>query len=199
MNIYLRYFDTETLVPSYDEAVKFLHSIPEIECTDKVLTELKEYVDGPDTFASRYRVRPRVYFIAIKTEAQTMQDFKDKKALKTGIGSQNRLSEAQRLSEVQEGWYEGSLDFKRVVVNHLGKCEYRDTTFVVQCKALSPIDCYNRIVNHLKARVDSRSQFPSAKGKNFQYKYLGKCKQIVEGASETVEENVLETPETSEA
>jgi len=35
------------------------------------------------------------------------------------------------------------------------------------------MDCYNRIVEHLRERVDPRSQFPSAKGKNFKFKYLG--------------------------
>ena len=41
---------------------------------------------------------------------------------------------------------------------------------------MSGIDCYNRIVDHLRERVDGRSQFPSAKGKNFRFKYLGMWK-----------------------
>jgi len=41
---------------------------------------------------------------------------------------------------------------------------------------MSGQDCYNRIVDHLSQRVDSRSQFPSAKGKNFKFTYLGACK-----------------------
>jgi len=82
-----------------------------------------------------------------------------------------------RLNEETPGWYEGVLDFKRVVlVPATGKHEYRDTHFVARCKAMSGQDCYNRIVEHLRARVDSRSQFPSAKGKNFRYKYLGMWK-----------------------
>ena len=69
------------------------------------------------------------------------------------------------------------LDFKRVVmIPATGKHEYRDTHFVAQCKAMSGIDCYNRIVDHLRERVDGRSQFPSAKGKNFRFKYLGMWK-----------------------
>ena len=82
-----------------------------------------------------------------------------------------------RLNEERPGWYEGALDFKRVVmIPATGKHEYRDTHFVVQCKAMSGIDCYNRIVDHLRGRVDTRSQFPSAKGKNFHFKYLGMWK-----------------------
>ena len=79
------------------------------------------------------------------------------------------------------GWYEGVFDFKRVVVvPATGKNEYRDTRFVAQCKAMSGIDCYNRIKEHLQMRVDSRSQFPSPKGKNFSFTFLGECKPLPE-------------------
>jgi hypothetical protein len=82
-----------------------------------------------------------------------------------------------RLNQQQPGWYEGALDFKRVVmIPATGKFEYRDTHFVANVKALSALDCYNRIVEYLRQRVDSRSQFPSAKGKNFAYRYLGMWK-----------------------
>ncbi len=110
-----------------------------------------------------------------------MLDFKQKKALRPVGPQQERRDIAQpvvnKLNEERQGWYEGSLDFKRVVmVPSTGKHEYRDTHFVARCKALSGIDCYNRIVEHLRDRVDSRSQFPSAKGKNFRFKYLGMWK-----------------------
>ncbi|MBQ0072729.1 MAG: hypothetical protein KBT34_00890 [Prevotella sp.] len=177
MNIYLRYFDNETLVYSVEEAVEFLASLQEIDITDSLVAEINEWFqDGENNFPKRCRVRPRVYFIAIKTEAQTLQDFKEKKALRSVQENEAKNNEMMRLTEEHEGWYEGTLDFKRVVINHLGKCEYRDTTFTARCKAKSPKDCYERITNHLKQRVDSRSQFPSIKGKNFKYSYLGKCK-----------------------
>jgi hypothetical protein len=82
-----------------------------------------------------------------------------------------------RLSEICPGWYEGTLDFKRVLlVPGTGKFQYRDTEFTACVKAESGIDCYERIVDHLRERVDDRSQFPSAKGKNFRFRYLGKAK-----------------------
>ena len=69
------------------------------------------------------------------------------------------------------------MDFKRVqMVPGTNKFQYRDTHFVAQLKAESPMDCYNRIVEHLRQRVDERSQFPSAKGKNFKYTFLGTAK-----------------------
>jgi hypothetical protein len=106
-----------------------------------------------------------------------MEDFKAKKAVR----SVDRASKGESpilvaLNDERYGWYEGKLDFKRVVVSPAtGKCEYRDTTFVAQCKAMSGLDAYNRICDHLLTRVDSRSQFPSPKGKNYSFKYLGAC------------------------
>ena len=157
MNLYLRYFDRETLVSTVDDAIDFLRSIDEIE----------------------YKIHPRVYFIIIKTDALTMQDFKEKKAVHT---PENPLPKhtspvLNRLSEICPGWYEGTLDFKRVLlVPGTGKFQYRDTEFTACVKAESGIDCYERIVDHLRERVDDRSQFPSAKGKNFRFRYLGKAK-----------------------
>jgi hypothetical protein len=40
------------------------------------------------------------------------------------------------------------------------------------------MECYNRIVSHLRQRVDERSQFPSVKGKNFKFRYLGMAKPV---------------------
>lgn len=184
MNLYLRYFDKETLVESVDEALDFLRSIPEIEVSQDLEADVREYAKSDVFYPKRYKVRQRVYFIIIKTTAATMTDFKQKKALHAA--PQNNPATEKRemantavnkLNEEKKGWYEGSLDFKRVVmVPTTGKHEYRDTHFVVQCKAHSGLDCYNRIVDHLRGRVDGRSQFPSAKGKNFHYRYLGMWK-----------------------
>lgn len=103
-----------------------------------------------------------------------MLDFKQKKAVHPNIAAGNngnnnpRQSSADmvinKLCEERQGWYEGELDFKRVVmVPSTGKFEYRDTKFVARCKANSGMDCYNRIIENLHDRVDSRSQFPSAR------------------------------------
>ena len=182
MNLYLRYFDKETLVQNVDDALNFLASIPEVGLNAELEADLREYANSEVYYPKRYKVRPRVYFIVIKTEAATMLDFKQKKALRpntTGEGVHRDVitPSMARLSEIREGWYEGAVDFKRVVlVPTTGKHEYRDTHFVVFCKANSGLDCYNRIIDHLQTRVDSRSQFPSAKGKNFKFRYLGRWK-----------------------
>ena len=182
MNLYIRYFDREALVDNADEAIDFLRAIPEIEVVPSLEADIRDYVAGDVFYPKRYKVRPRVYFIIIKTEAATMLDFKQKKALRSNVmpGGEHREATTPALTKLNEerpGWYEGALDFKRVVlVPATGKHEYRDTHFVAQVKALSGIDCYNRIVDHLRDRVDSRSQFPSAKGKNFKFKFLGDWK-----------------------
>ena len=175
MNLYLRYFDKETLVNNVDQALAFLRSIPEIGMNPNIEADIRDYVASDVYYPKRYKVRQRVYFIIIKTTAATMLDFKQKKALHAAPQNNVQVEKREmatnvmsRLNEERPGWYEGALDFKRVVmVPSTGKHEYRDTHFVVQCKALSGLDCYNRIVDHLRGRVYSRSQFPSAKGKTF--------------------------------
>jgi len=179
MNLYLRYFDSETLVQTVDEAIDFLASIPEVGMNPAMEADLRDYCNSDNYYPKRYKVRPRVYFIVIKTEARTMADFKAKKALRSApnIRHDDELSPMAQLLEERAGWYEGTVDFKRVVmVPTTGKCEYRDTHFVAQVKAMSGMDAYDRIVDHLRSRVDGRSQFPSAKGKNFNFRYLGQWK-----------------------
>ena len=173
------------MVHNVDDAIDFLRSIPEIGMNANIENDIRDYVASDVYYPKRYKVRQRVYFIIIKTTAATMLDFKQKKALHTMPQQNTPVMDKRdlttnvitRLNEERPGWYEGALDFKRVVmIPATGKHEYRDTHFVVQCKAMSGIDCYNRIVDHLRGRVDTRSQFPSAKGKNFHFKYLGMWK-----------------------
>lgn len=184
MNLYLRYFDKEILVNNVDDAIAFLSSIDEIGMNPVLEADIRDYVNSDVYYPKRYKIRPRVYFIIIKTEAATMADFKDKKALHANNQSERNHSSAgnaspaaMKLAEEKMGWYEGTIDFKRVLqVPGTGKFQYQDTHFVARCKAMSGQDCYNRIVEHLRQRVDPRSQFPSARGKNFKFAYLGMCK-----------------------
>ncbi|MBQ8064760.1 MAG: hypothetical protein IJ200_03770 [Prevotella sp.] len=179
MNLYLRYFDREILVSNVEDAIAFLADIDEINMNPMLEKDIRDYAESDVLYPKRYKIRPRVYFIIIKTEASSMQDFKDKKALH-GADTHNGKPVAPSVSLLNEqrfGWYEGTIDFKRVLlVPGTNKYQYRDTHFVARCKAMSGLDCYNRIVDHLSQRVDRRSQFPSAKGKNFKFQFLGLCK-----------------------
>lgn len=210
MNLYIRYFDSEVLVNNVNDALAFLGGISEIGMNSKIAADVREYFESNTRYPKRYKVRNKIYFIMIKTDANTMQEFKDyrnRSVNSANAPEQNEQQEAEPVAELpvaQEepmapmnyrervrniamsslqaqrfGWYEGAFDFKRVVVvPSTGKNEYRDTHFVVQCKAMSGMDCYNRIVDYLRGCVDSRSQFPSAKGKNFSFVYLGACKPL---------------------
>ena len=180
MNLYLRYFDREILVDNVDDAISFLCGIDEIEMNTVLENDIRNYVNSEVYYPKRYKVRPRVYFIIIKTEAATMQDFKEKRALHSGPANTERGVSPMmaQLNEQQYGWYEGVLDFKRVQqIPATGKFQYKDTHFVARCKANSGLDCYNRIVDYLRDRVDNRSQFPSVKGKNYSFCFLGTCKE----------------------
>jgi len=181
MNLYLRYFESETLVSSVDEAIEFLASIDEIGMNPVLENDIRDYAASDVYYPKRYKIRPHVYFIIIKTEAMSMSEFKDKRTnrLNPDTGTKERMPSPviMRLNEEREGWYEGAIDFKRVLlVPGTGKFQYRDAHFVARVKAISGQDCYNRIVDHLRQRVDDRSQFPSAKGKNFKFSYLGAAK-----------------------
>ncbi len=182
MNLYIRYFDYEELVYNVEDALDFLASLPEIEMTPELEADIRDYVASDIYYPKRYKIRQRVYFIIIKTTAETMLDFKQKKALnpvknETAARNTPKNPAVQQLNDIVEGWYNGQLDFRRVVlVPQTGKYEYKDTHVEFQCKAVSGQDCYDRIVEYLRDRVDGRSQFPSAKGKNFHFEYLGKWK-----------------------
>ena len=181
MNLYLRYFDKETFVNTVDEAIEFLRNIDEIGMDPVLENDIRDYAASDVFFPKRYKVRPRVYFIIIKTEAKSMTEFKEKRNARPqeNGGKRGNVSNAMKLSEERDGWYEGTMDFKRVQqVPGTGKFQYRDTHFVAVVRAYSGQDCYNRIVDHLRSRVDERSQFPSAKGKNFQFCYLGEAKPL---------------------
>lgn len=182
MNLYIRYFDKEILVHTADEAIDFLSRIEEVGMNPLLEGEVRDYIKSDSYYPKKYKVRPRAYFIIIKTEAATMADFKAKKALHAtspvpAEKSHTSNSALSKLTEVKPGWYEGVILFKRVMlVPGTGKYQYKDTCFVARCKAQSGMDCYRRIVDHLSQRVDKRSQFPSVKGKNFRFSYLGQWK-----------------------
>ena len=131
-------------------------------------------------YPKRYKVRPRVYFIVIKTQASTLEEFKANKkenSVSAGNGEAASKKEAKitMLSIQRDGWYEGKITFKRVIpIPGTMKFQYQDTVFSAYVKANSGQDCYEKMVSYLKNRqdVDLRSQFPSARGNNFTFSYI---------------------------
>ena len=187
MNIYARYFDQDVLVHGVDELMDFLSSIPEIPINQRLVDDVRAYVESDMPYPKRYKIRPRVYFILIKTSAETMEEFKShRKDEEVGAGEMSsKISEplinkkeikAAQLAEEREGWYLVTMLFKRVIqIAATAKFRYQDTTFQAYIRAKSGNECFNRMIEHLKNRpeVDLRSQFPSAKGANFTFEYIG--------------------------
>lgn len=180
MNIYVRFFNQDVLVHSVDEVLEFLDSIPEISVTKDLVKDVTEYVESDLPFPKRYKIRPRVYFILIKTNATTMEEFRANR--KKGESGENapvakkKESKSSLLHEKQTGWYNASITFKRVtLIPGTTKFQYRDTDFEALIFADTPQECYNKLVGHLKDRkdVDPRSQYPSAKGDAYSFEYIG--------------------------
>lgn len=187
MNIYARYFDRDILVYSIEELIDFLSSIPDIHVTEELIADIRNYVNSELPYPKRYKVRPRVYFILIKTSADSMEAFKANRKQptvpspteNTDVVLNKKEMKTAQLMEECEGWYQGSITFKRVIqIPGTTKFQYQDTTFTAQVKTHSGLECYNRIIDHLKNRqdIDLRSQFPSAKGQNFHCVYLGEAR-----------------------
>ncbi len=179
MNIYVRYFDYDTVATNYEEVIDFLASIPEIQITEAMVNEVRAYAESEIPYPKRYKIRPRVYFIMIKTAAQTLEEFKNhrkEEAFQINEAGTRKEVRATQLSVVQLGWYRGELNFKRVIqIPGTGKFQYQDTRFSALVWAESGQHCYDRIINYLKSRqdVDLRSQFPSVRGNSFRYEYMG--------------------------
>ncbi len=193
MNIYVRYFDQEALASSYEELMEFLTSIPEIPVTPELMDSVRAYMDSPLPYPKRYKVRPRVYFILIKTTAQSMQEFKTYKSQELNIddGAEDEAitnSDEDKFETLN--WYEAKLTFKRVIVlPDTEKCQYVDTDFAAYIKASSESECYTKIKDYLTHHpdVDARSQIPSAKSNYFVCKRIDAVPQNIESAQEAQE------------
>ena len=109
MNFYLRYFDQEILVNTVDDAIAFLADIDEIGMNPMLENDIRSYCASDVKYPKRYKIRPRVYFIIIKTDAATMQDFKEKRAVFPALDRVEKPATPAlvRLNEEQFGWYEG--------------------------------------------------------------------------------------------
>ena len=158
----------------------FLSSIPDLVVDQALIDDISEYAVGSYMYPKRYKVRPRVYFIVIKTQASSLEEFKaNKKENSVGAGNGEALSKKEAkinmLSIQRDGWYEGKITFKRVIpIPGTLKFQYQDTVFSAYVRANSGLDCYEKMIAYLKNRqdVDLRSQFPSARGSNFAFSYI---------------------------
>ena len=207
MNLYIRYFAHEAFVKSVDEAVDFLRTIPEIKVEQPLINRINAFYTGTSIYPYHLKVSFNNYVIIIKSDAESMEEFKDQQKKReeqkndpkhAAVVTERRRTIQDILNEPRYGWYEASLTFKRVVlIPETSKFQYKDTLFRVRLKAQSPMDCYNRIVDHLRNRqdVDSRSQFPSSKSSNFFYTYLGETLDKAAASEPAPQEPVEDDPD----
>ena len=110
MNIYLRYFNKETLVSTVDEAIDFLQGITDIDMDEFLMQDIKAFVESNNMYPKRYKVRGHSYFIVIKTTAATLEEFKDKGAAAREVTEKARAQREERqlfFTAKKVGWYEG--------------------------------------------------------------------------------------------
>ena len=183
MNLFIRYFNHEALAHDVNEAVDFLRSIGEIKVDGSTANRINDFLNSNNTYPFRLKVSYSNYVLFLKTDAETTEEFhrleQENKAVRndgrTMSNADKKRMQMEALSASRPGWYEGSIVFKRVLVDAVtNKCRYIDTPFVVRCKADSPVDCYNRIIDHLKSRadIDPRCQYPSVRSNSFSYKFV---------------------------
>ena len=205
MNIYARFFDQDVLVHSVEEVIDFLQNIPDIVISQELVDDIHRYVESDMPYPKRYKIRPRVYFILIKTTAETMAEFKNNRRQQMapppvqGELMNRKEYKVTLLTTPNFGWYHCTLTFKRVIlIPGTNKFQYQDTPFEAFIKANSGQECYNRIMEYLKGRqdIDMRSQFPSAKGSSFQFEYIGE--NLAEGSKDTDGSDSAERSESSE-
>lgn len=178
MNLYVRYYDGEAIVSTIDDLVYNLKEfgVPETLFDDEFIDEMYDFINSKVMHPKRFRVTQRQYFILIKTNVETLEEFKANAKRPTSEGNSQKADRSAILNEINPGWYEGAITFKRVIYSQRqNKFQYKDTQFRAKVKAESAMECYNRIVEHLQNRqeVDPRSQFPSSKGRNFTFTFLG--------------------------
>lgn len=183
MNLFIRYFDHEALATNMDEAMGFLQTIDEIKIDGSVANRIRSFMESNNLYPFRLKVSYSNYVLFLKTDANSLEEFKEMEMLRKqqkAEGTLPTMAERKKtildvLNEEKPGWYEGTILFKRVVqIPDTNKFQYKDTRFTVRTKATSPLHCYNRMIEHLQERpeIDRRSQFPSAKSSNFEYKFL---------------------------
>jgi len=176
INLYIRYFDEETLVHTVEEAIHFLSSLDDVEVNEEMTTELQKFMSSNVMYPKHIKVRARAFFIAIKTTANTLEEFKAKGAGQAKVEKEAQKEALASYSKSQPGWYEGRITFKRVILlPETQKSKYVDTPFVCKVWANSVQECYDKVIDHLRGRqdIDPRSQYPSIKSEKFEFDFLG--------------------------
>ena len=172
MNYYARYFDDEGVFSSADELTDFIASLPSINMTDELAFDIQEFCCEQTTYPRHFRLPNKTTFIVIKTNSQTLEEFKTRGA-NGGCAVPQNQQKADNISpydQIVPGRYMVRMQFRRAYVNPLtNKCLYSDDEIQISMLAQSQRQCYDEVVEYLRSRedIDQRSQYPSIRSNNF--------------------------------
>ena len=173
MNYYIRYFDNEEVFNNVDDLTNFLSEILNGDLTQELTDEVVGFCLDKTNFPRHFRLPNKTTFIIIKSNSQTLEEFKTRGANGGAFPSGTQAKEEQKSTydEVAPGMYDVTITFRRTIVNpDTRKCLYTDEVFQVQMLAESQRHCYDVVVDYLRnnPEVDARSQYPSIRSNNFQ-------------------------------
>ena len=75
MNLYVRFFDYEALVPDEDGVLDFLSTIPQIRMDSISEKKLHKFLEGDSRYPFKGKIDDRNYYLVIKTEEETLEAF----------------------------------------------------------------------------------------------------------------------------
>ncbi|MBR2630983.1 MAG: hypothetical protein IKD25_05595, partial [Bacteroidaceae bacterium] len=82
MNLYIRYFDHEFLAKTVDEAISFVTSIDEIKLESNAAVRISTFLNSSNLYPFRLKVSYSNYVLFLKTEAETLEQFKEEEAIR---------------------------------------------------------------------------------------------------------------------
>lgn len=141
-----------------------------------MLNDIVDYVNGDMPYPRHYKVNGRNYFILIRTPLDSLAEFHaNSKEVRPVVQTQKEVS---KYDEEQEGWYQCTKLFKRVLphTEDNPRCVIVDSTIEILVYGSTPRDCHEKIISYLRSRedIDPRSQYPALKEATFAYEYKGK-------------------------
>lgn len=174
MNYYVRYFDSEGVLPTPQDLVKFVSAIPQILMTEELSDAIYKFCEDKTSFPRHFRLPNKNTFIVIKTTASSLDEFKLRGAnggvVPSDVIKDEKEQKRTPADEICPGVYEVNIGFRRAIVNpETHKCSFVEESFVAEMQAQSQRHCYDAVLDYLKNHpdIDPRSQYPSIRSSNF--------------------------------
>jgi hypothetical protein len=170
MNYYARYFDSEGVFPTPEDLVDFISSISQILMTDELSDAIHKFCTDKTSFPRHFRLPNKNTFIVIKTNSETLDEFKTRGANGGVMPVENKEPKQSPAYEIHPGKYSVSIVFRRAIVNpETRKCSFVEETFEVEMLAQSQRQCFDVVTEYLRNHpdIDARSQYPSIRSSNF--------------------------------